>query len=117
MHANDTSSALAKLIEGDFYQDDFNLSTNYYLDNLSLAKKIIKIFDLTEDKIEFVKDRPGHDFKYATSNEKILNTGWTPLVNFDESLVEIVEWYKKNKSWWIDEYNLTLKNRKKRFDL
>jgi dTDP-glucose 4,6-dehydratase len=51
--------------------------------------------------IEFVKDRPGHDRRYAVDWSKIKNElGWEPLHSFDEWLKKTVEWYKNNESWW-----------------
>ncbi len=73
------------------------------LDHLALIKKILMILGKDESFIEFVKDRPGHDRKYAIDWSKIRNElGWKPLHDFDEWLVSTVEWYKENKKWWMD---------------
>ena len=50
--------------------------------------------------IDFVDDRPGHDFRYAINSEKLKSLGWTPKANFDDELEKIVDWYIKNKDWW-----------------
>tara|TARA_A100001015_G_scaffold268529_1_gene319459 strand:- start:2614 stop:3633 length:1020 start_codon:yes stop_codon:yes gene_type:complete len=117
IHVNDTSDAIIKLISESPENEEFNISTDYFLDNLSLAEKIINFSNLPKEKITFVKDRPGHDFRYATDNTKIKKMGWKPKYDFDESLVEIIDWYKSNTKWWSAEYEKTLKNRKKRFTL
>jgi dTDP-glucose 4,6-dehydratase len=53
--------------------------------------------------IEFVKDRPGHDRRYAIDWSKIKNEiGWEPQRSFDEWLEKTVSWYKNNESWWRD---------------
>jgi dTDP-glucose 4,6-dehydratase len=71
--------------------------------NLEVVKKIIKIMGKSENLIEYVKDRPGHDRRYAVDWSKIKNElGWEPLHNFDEWLEKTVEWYKKNDKWWKD---------------
>ncbi|MEK7517715.1 MAG: dTDP-glucose 4,6-dehydratase [Patescibacteria group bacterium] len=71
------------------------------INNLSVVKKILKILGKDESFIEFVKDRPGHDRKYAIDWSKIKNTlGWQPLHSFDEWLEKTVEWYKNNEGWW-----------------
>lgn len=71
--------------------------------NLDVAKKILKILGRGEDMIEFVKDRPGHDRRYAVDFSKIKNElGWEPLHLFDEWLEKTVNWYKENESWWKD---------------
>ncbi len=69
--------------------------------NLEVAKKIIKILGKEDSYIEFVKDRPGHDRRYAIDWTKIKKElGWEPLHNFDEYLSKTVEWYKQNRDWW-----------------
>ncbi len=71
------------------------------VNNLELAKKIIKILGKNEDMIEFVKDRPGHDRRYSVDWSKIKNElGWEPLHTFDEWLEETVKWYQENTEWW-----------------
>lgn len=70
--------------------------------NLTVVKKILKILGQSEDLIEFVKDRPGHDRRYALNWSKIKNElGFKPLHNFDEWLEKTVEWYKDNRNWWM----------------
>jgi dTDP-glucose 4,6-dehydratase len=69
------------------------------IDNLEVANKIIKIFGKGE--IKFVKDRAGHDRRYAVDWSKInKELGWKPEHNFDEWLVKTVDWYKQNEWWW-----------------
>lgn len=71
------------------------------INNLEVVKKILKILGLNEDMLEFVKDRPGHDRRYAVDWSKIKNElGWEPLHSFDEWLLETVNWYKQNEDWW-----------------
>lgn len=73
------------------------------INNLEVAKKIIKILGKSEDSIEFVKDRPGHDRRYAVDWSKIKNElGWEPSANFDNLLERTINWYKKNENWWKD---------------
>ena len=69
--------------------------------NIEVAKKIVRILGKSEDMIEHVKDRPGHDRRYAVDWSKIKQElGWQPQHSFDEWLEKTVEWYKKNESWW-----------------
>ncbi|HTK03773.1 MAG TPA: dTDP-glucose 4,6-dehydratase [Alphaproteobacteria bacterium] len=70
------------------------------INNLEIAKKLLKIFNLNESYIEFVKDRPGHDRRYAIDSTKIRNLGWEPKHDFDTWLVKTVDWYKNNEWWW-----------------
>lgn len=69
--------------------------------NIEIVKKIVKYMGKTENDIEFVKDRPGHDRRYAIDWTKInKELGWSPKHSFDEALQDTIEWYKKNESWW-----------------
>lgn len=73
------------------------------ISNLEVIKKILKILEKNEDSIEFVKDRPGHDRRYAVNWSKIKKElNWAPLYSFDEWLLKTVEWYKENKDWWME---------------
>jgi dTDP-glucose 4,6-dehydratase len=75
--------------------------TNQDVPNLEIVKKIIKIMGKDESSIEFVKDRPGHDVRYAIDWGKIhTELGWSPSLTLDEGLQKTVEWFLKNESWW-----------------
>lgn len=68
--------------------------------NLNLTKKILEYVKKTDSLIEYVKDRPGHDRRYAVDSSKIRKLGWKPSVNFEEGLKLTVRWYKDNTDWW-----------------
>ena len=71
------------------------------IDNLTLAKKVLSVMKIPESKIKFVKDRPGHDRRYAVDWTKTHNElGWSPGLSFDKLLADTVCWYKENESWW-----------------
>lgn len=69
--------------------------------NIEIIKRILKIMGKDETQIEFVKDRPGHDRRYAIDWSKINNElGWKPEHGFDEYLKITIDWYKNNEKWW-----------------
>jgi len=71
------------------------------VNNITIAKLLLKIFGLDESYLEFVKDRPGHDRRYAVNWGKIKKElGWQPKYDFEKWLTETVKWYKKNEWWW-----------------
>lgn len=71
------------------------------LSNIDLAKKILAILGKDASFIEFVKDRPGHDRRYAINPVKIKKElGFQPKYQFDQALKSTVEWYVNNQSWW-----------------
>ncbi|MCC6636678.1 MAG: GDP-mannose 4,6-dehydratase, partial [Ignavibacteriaceae bacterium] len=54
-----------------------------------------------DEMIEYVKDRPGHDRRYAIDNTKIeTDLGWTPEFSFESAIGETIDWYLNNKEWW-----------------
>lgn len=69
--------------------------------NLELTHKILKLLNKDKSWIEYVKDRPGHDRKYAVDWTKInKDLGWKPLFDLDTWLEKTVTWYKENDWWW-----------------
>jgi dTDP-glucose 4,6-dehydratase len=71
------------------------------LDNLAIVKKICSALGKDETMIEFVKERPGHDRKYAINWTKIHEKlGWSPKYDFDTWLKKTIEWYKTHEQWW-----------------
>ena len=71
------------------------------ISNLEVAKLLLKLIDLPEDRIELITDRPGHDVKYAVDWSKInKELGWQPEHKFEDWLKQTIEWYKQNESWW-----------------
>ena len=71
------------------------------ISNIDIIKKILKIMGKDETQIEFVKDRPGHDRRYAIDWSSInKELGWKPEHGFDDYLNLTIDWYKNNESWW-----------------
>ncbi len=71
------------------------------INNISIVKKILMLLGQDESMIEFVKDRPGHDRRYAIDWSKInKELGWKPEFDFDSWLEKTVMWYQENKDWW-----------------
>lgn len=71
------------------------------ISNLDVVKKILRIMGKNESEIEFIKDRPGHDRKYAIDWVKIKNDlGWHPLADFETYLKSTIDWYKNHTDWW-----------------
>lgn len=77
----------------------YNISGNDELTNIELTKKLLKLCGKDESYIEFVKDRPGHDFRYSVDDTKLRGLGWKPKHTFEEALKKTVEWYNANKEW------------------
>ncbi|MEK6907209.1 MAG: dTDP-glucose 4,6-dehydratase [Nanoarchaeota archaeon] len=83
----------------------YNISTKNELENIEIAKKVLKLTGKNEDSIKFVLDRENHDLRYSIDNTKITELGWNTRSSFDESLEKTVNWYIKNAEWWISIRN------------
>ena len=76
----------------------YNIGGECEMTNLELVKMIIKLMNASEDLIEFVDDRPGHDLRYAIDNAKIYKTiSFQPEFNIEDGLKKTIDWYEKNK--------------------
>ncbi|NNG67956.1 dTDP-glucose 4,6-dehydratase [Caldanaerobacter subterraneus] len=83
--------------EGEIY----NIGGNCEKRNIEVVKTILKELRKPESLIKFVKDRPGHDLRYALDTSKIeKELGWKPKVKFDEGIKKTIKWYQTNKEWW-----------------
>ena len=80
--------------------ETYNIGGGNEIANIGLTKKILGILGKSEDLIKFVKDRPGHDKRYALDSSKLSGLGWSPKHKFEEALRETVLWYKENAGWW-----------------
>ena len=97
----DYCEALEKLMYRGRSGEIYNVSSGNELDNLTLVKKILGIMGKSEDIIEFVEDRPGHDLRYNLDSTKIRNEmEWRPRHDFEEALKATISWYLSNESWW-----------------
>jgi len=79
----------------------YNISANNEISNVQIVHKILEIMGKSNDLIEFVEDRPGHDQRYSLDSSKIKNEfGWSTKINFEEGIRKTIEWYEKNFSYY-----------------
>jgi dTDP-glucose 4,6-dehydratase len=101
IHVEDNCSAIVHVLEKGVNGQVYNIGGGNELKNIELTKKILKIVGKPESLIKFVKDRPGHDKRYALDSYKLYKTGWRPAkAGFDKKLEDTVRWYKENRQWW-----------------
>jgi len=78
----------------------YNIGGGNEITNMELTKTLLKLLNKGEEYIEFVKDRPGHDKRYALDITKVKMLGWKPSHDFKGALELTVNWYFQNKMWW-----------------
>lgn len=78
----------------------YNMGGSSEKTNLQITKIILKYFKKDKTGIEYVKDRPGHDLRYAIDSSKIKKLGWKPKYKFNEAMDETIKWYVENQGWW-----------------
>lgn len=101
LHVLDHCVAIDLIIRNGKEGEVYNIGGHNERTNLEVVKTIIKALNKSEDLIQYVTDRPGHDRRYAidpTKMEKELE--WKPIYTFDTGIQETIEWYLMNKDWW-----------------
>lgn len=78
----------------------YNVGANQEVPNIEVAERILNLLGKPRSLINFVRDRPGHDRRYALDCTKIQALGWAPERPFDRGLEETVEWYRDRTDWW-----------------
>jgi len=100
IYVNDFCSAISVILEKGKIGEIYNVGSKHELANTDLTKKILHKLGKPETLMEFVKDRLGHDRRYAMDNTKIkTELGWKEKYSFEEALDITIEWYKNNKDW------------------
>jgi len=111
LHVRDNCEALALLLERGEAGTVYNVAGDCELENIDVARRILKALGKDEDLITYVKDRPAHDRRYALSCERVKALGWRAETPVDAGLAETVRWYVEHEDWWrplkgpsFDEY-------------
>jgi dTDP-glucose 4,6-dehydratase len=101
IHVADHNRAVELVFEKGKPGEVYNIGASREMKNIEIVKLILKKLNKSEDLIEYVKDRPGHDRRYAIDSSKIQNElGWKPELEFETALDNTIDWYVENKSWW-----------------
>jgi dTDP-glucose 4,6-dehydratase len=100
LFVEDHCRAILAILEKGRDGEIYNIGGNRSLPNKTVVDQILAITGKSRDLIKYVTDRPGHDRRYALSNEKLTKeTGWTPQMDFERGLAATVQWYQTNQEW------------------
>lgn len=100
LHVSDHCSAIDTVLHKGKDGEVYNIGGNNEKANIEIVKLIIGALGKSEDLIKYVKDRPGHDRRYAIDNTKITTElGWEPAYTFEQGMKETVQWYLENTKW------------------
>jgi dTDP-glucose 4,6-dehydratase len=101
LHVSDHCRAINALLEKGNPGEIYNIGGGTEKTNLDMVRILIKHLNKNENSIKFVSDRKGHDLRYSVNFEKIQKEcGFFPTKNFEDAIVETVNWYVNNEKWW-----------------
>lgn len=101
LHVYDHCAAIDLILHKGKVGEVYNVGGHNERTNLEVVKTILKALNKPESLITYVKDRPGHDLRYAIDPQKLeTELGWKPTYNFDTGIQQTIEWYLDNKQWW-----------------
>jgi dTDP-glucose 4,6-dehydratase len=101
LYVDDHCSGILAVLERGRYGEVYNIGGNNEWYNIDIVKLILEKLGKSEDQITYVKDRPGHDRRYAIDSSKIMNElGWAPQYQFPEGIETTIKWYLDNQNWW-----------------
>jgi dTDP-glucose 4,6-dehydratase len=108
IHAEDHSSAVLAILQNGKAGETYLVGADGEKSNLDVVRELHEIFELDDSSIEWVRDRVGHDRRYAIDSTKIRDElGWSPKYSdFSAGLEMTVEWYKNNRAWWAPKKDL-----------
>ncbi len=103
LYVEDHCSAVDLIMRNGTEGEVYNIGGHNEHRNIDVVKTILSVLEKPESLIEFVRDRPGHDRRYAIDPEKIhRELGWRPSTDFETGILQTIRWYVENKEWWAD---------------
>ena len=101
LYVEDHCKAIDMILHDGRVGEIYNIGGHNERTNIAVVRTILSLLGKDEKNIKYVKDRPGHDMRYAIDPTKIKEElGWYPETSFDEGIRQTVEWYLNNTEWW-----------------
>jgi dTDP-glucose 4,6-dehydratase len=100
IYVEDNCAAILAALQKGKPGEVYNIAGGNELPNVEITNSILAALGKDASSIDYVKDRPGHDRRYAIDDTKIRALGWKPKHNFGTALQATIDWYKANTAWW-----------------
>jgi dTDP-glucose 4,6-dehydratase len=101
IYVDDHNRAIDNVFRNGRAGEVYNIGASNEMPNIEIIRLILNYLNKPESLIEFVKDRPGHDRRYAIDSTKIQKElGWKPLYTFEDAIEKTIDWYLQNETWW-----------------
>ncbi|CEG22108.1 dTDP-glucose 4,6-dehydratase [Planococcus massiliensis] len=100
LHVADHCSAIDLVLHKGELGEVYNIGGHNEQSNLDVVRTILNALGKTEELIQYVPDRLGHDRRYAIDPSKLEKLGWKPMYRFDSGIQQTVQWYLENRDWW-----------------
>jgi dTDP-glucose 4,6-dehydratase len=101
LFVEDSCRAIDMILHNGRDGEIYNVGGEGEMRNIEIVRKVLKMMERDEGSVTLVRDRPGHDFRYALDNTKIRHDlGWGPSVGVETGLRKTIEWYRENEWWW-----------------
>jgi dTDP-glucose 4,6-dehydratase len=100
LHVEDNCRAILAVLEKGKLGEVYNIGSDDVEENIGVARRLLRLMGQPESLLSYVKDRPGHDRRYALRHDKIRDElGWAPAISLEEGLRRTIDWYKDNAPW------------------
>ncbi|MBP9855626.1 MAG: dTDP-glucose 4,6-dehydratase [Candidatus Omnitrophica bacterium] len=99
LHVSDCARGIKKIFTNGKIGEIFNIGSYAERNNLMTVRTILKSMNKPKNLIQFIKDRPGHDFRYCVDDSKLRKLGWSPQVRFETGMKETISWYEQHSDW------------------
>jgi len=106
LHVRDCAHGIHVILKKGKVGEAYNIGTYFERDNLTTVKTILKLLNRPSSLIQFVRDRPGHDFRYSVNCTKLKKLGWKPKVTFAIGIKQTIQWNLEHLKWLETKLNL-----------
>ncbi len=113
LYVGDCARAIEVILNKGKIGETYNIGSYFEMPNLKTAQTILRLLNKPQDLIQFVKDRPGHDFRYSVDFNKLAKLGWQPKINFNDGIKKTINWNLEHFDWLNSKTKLLKQHQEK----